>query len=80
MPLSNTGVVGWLLAWCGFVANSSQGPRAIEGINLMFSVIPGVLGILGALAILFYPITEPLMKRIENELAQRKSGAAAPAG
>ena len=74
-----TGVVGWLLALCGFVANSSQGPRAIEGINLMFSVIPGVLGILGALAILFYPITEPLMKQIESDLALRKSGSSAPA-
>jgi len=71
-----TGVLGWLLAYYGFVANTLQGPATVGGIRMLFSVIPGVLAVLGALAIFFYPITDAKMKEIESELALRKLGAA----
>ncbi len=68
-----TGALGWLLAFYGFVANADQGPGAVAGIRLLFSVIPGVLALLGAFAIFFYPITDTRMKEIEGELAARKA-------
>lgn len=71
-----TGVLGWLLSYYGFVANADQGPAAVGGIRLLFSVIPGVLALLGAFSIFFYPITDVRMKEIEGELAARKAAAA----
>jgi len=70
-----TGALGWILAYYGFVANTEQGPAAINGIRLMFSVIPGATALLGALAICFYPITDVKMKSIESDLALRKASA-----
>jgi GPH family glycoside/pentoside/hexuronide:cation symporter len=70
-----TGALGWLLAYCGFVANAEQGPRAVAGIRLLFSVVPGVLALLGAAAIFFYPITDAKIKEIEHALADRKAAA-----
>ena len=68
-----TGVLGWLLAYYGFVANAEQGPSTVAGIRMLFSVIPGTLALLGACAIFFYPITDSRMKEIEGELALRKA-------
>ena len=70
-----TGALGWLLAYFGFVANAEQTPQTIAGIRMLFSVIPGALAMLGALAIFFYPITDLRMKEIEAELAARKAAA-----
>ena len=74
-----TGVLGWLLAYYGFVANAEQVPATVGGIRMLFSVIPGALALLGACAIFFYPITDSRMKEIESELALRKAQPAQPA-
>jgi GPH family glycoside/pentoside/hexuronide:cation symporter len=71
-----TGAVGWLLAYYGFVANVDQTDSANFGIKLMFSAIPGAMALLGALAIFFYPLTDPMMKEIERDLTLRKAAAA----
>jgi GPH family glycoside/pentoside/hexuronide:cation symporter len=71
-----TGAVGWLLAYFGFVANVDQTASANFGIRLMFSAIPGAMALLGALAIFFYPMTDPMVKEIERDLALRKAAAA----
>ncbi|MFZ5496980.1 MAG: MFS transporter [Verrucomicrobiota bacterium] len=71
-------LIGWLLAWFGFVANAEQTPRVLHGITLMFSVLPGAFALGAGLAIFFYPLDEPQVKRIERDLAARK-GAPAPA-
>jgi GPH family glycoside/pentoside/hexuronide:cation symporter len=71
-----TGALGWILAYYGFVANTDQPMATMNGIRLMFSVIPGTLALLGAAAIFFYPISDVRMKEIERDLADRKSAAA----
>jgi len=68
-----SGALGWLLEFYHFTPNAEQGPAAITGIRLLFSVFPGVLALLGALAIFFYPITDVRMKEIEADLARRKA-------
>jgi len=70
-------LIGWLLSHYGFVANAVQTPRAIEGINLIFSILPGGFALLSGLAIFFYRIDEGMVKQMERELAQRKSTAVA---
>ena len=66
-------LIGWLLSHYGFVANAVQTPRAIEGINLIFSILPGGFALLSGLAIFFYRIDEGMVKQMERELARRKS-------
>ena len=62
-------MTGWLLAWYGFEANASQSAETLEGIRLMFSVIPGVIGVAAALAMSFYPLSEDEVRRISAELS-----------
>jgi GPH family glycoside/pentoside/hexuronide:cation symporter len=69
-------MIGWLLAYVGFVANAEQTPRALHGINLLFSLLPGCFALLAGLAIVFYQLDEPQVKQIEQDLAARKGGAA----
>jgi GPH family glycoside/pentoside/hexuronide:cation symporter len=69
------GALGWVLAYLGFVANAVQGPSTILGIRMIFSIVPAALALLGAFAIFFYPITDPMVKEIERDLALRRSAA-----
>ena len=71
-------MIGWLLAYYGFVANLAQTPRVLHGISLIFNVLPGVLALGAGFVSILYPLDEAKMKEIERELAARK-GAPAPA-
>ena len=66
-------LIGWLLGYYGYAADVAQAPRALHGITLLFSVLPGVFALLSGLAIFFYPLEEPQVKQIERELAARKT-------
>jgi glycoside/pentoside/hexuronide:cation symporter, GPH family len=67
-------LTGWLLAYFGFEANKVQSEGAQHGIVLMMSFIPAVGSILATIALCFYPLTEPTMKKIEEELTLRRAG------
>ena len=71
-------MIGWLLAYYGFVANLDQTPRVLHGISLIFNVLPGILALGAGFVSILYPLNEAKMKDIERELAARK-GAPAPA-
>lgn len=68
-------MIGWLLAHYGYVADAAQTPRALHGITLLFSVLPGAFALLSGFAILFYPLEETQVKQIETDLAARKAAA-----
>jgi GPH family glycoside/pentoside/hexuronide:cation symporter len=61
-----------VLAFFGYVANTEQTARSIHGIILSTSWIPCVLLILAASTMAFYPLSEPLMVKIEAELKERR--------
>ncbi len=65
------GLAGVILGWFGFVANQAQSPEAMEGIRFLFSVVPALLALAGATAILFYGIDRQTVSRIESELRER---------
>ncbi len=67
------GVSGWLLGYFGFVANEAQSDSAILGIRLMFSILPGILGIANGIILLWYPLTDEQVAKIEQELSQRRA-------
>jgi GPH family glycoside/pentoside/hexuronide:cation symporter len=66
--------VGWMLESHGFVANQAQSEDALNGIRLLMSLYPAVLGLAGAAVMLFYPLTDDLMVRIEQDLTSRREG------
>jgi GPH family glycoside/pentoside/hexuronide:cation symporter len=65
-------LAGWLLAYFGFKANAVQTEATQNGIRLLISVIPAVGSALAAATACFYTLDEPLMKRIEADLAKRR--------
>ncbi len=69
-------MIGWLLAYYGFVANAAQTPRVLHGVSLIFNVLPGVLALGAGFVTFFYPLDEAQVKQIEQDLAARKAGAA----
>jgi GPH family glycoside/pentoside/hexuronide:cation symporter len=69
-------MIGWLLSYYGFVANAVQTPRAIHGIVLLFSLLPGIFALAAAVVTIFYPLDEPQVKQIEQDLAARKAAPA----
>jgi glycoside/pentoside/hexuronide:cation symporter, GPH family len=71
-------LIGWLLAYFGFVANVQQTPDSIRGIVVLFSLLPAGFALLAGLATALYPLDESAVKRIERELAARKAGGVPP--
>ncbi len=65
-------MIGWLLAYYGFVANLEQTPRVVHGISLIFNILPGALALGAGFVTYFYPLDETKMREIERELAARK--------
>ncbi|MCB1122190.1 MAG: glycoside-pentoside-hexuronide (GPH):cation symporter, partial [Verrucomicrobiae bacterium] len=74
--------VGWaigpalgakLLDYYGYVPNAPQSSDTIQGLRMMMSVIPSVIGIGAAGLVLLYGINRKLEKQIEAELADRKT-------
>lgn len=70
-------MIGWLLAYYGYVAEAEQSARSLHGITLLFSLLPGCFALLSGLAIFFYPLEESRVKQMEADLAARKQAAAA---
>lgn len=70
-------LIGWLLAYYGFVANADQTPRVLHGVSLLFNVLPGALALGAGFVTFFYPLDETQVKEIERDLAARKGAAPA---
>ncbi|MBT5902177.1 MAG: MFS transporter [Opitutaceae bacterium] len=64
---------GWMLSGFGYVADAEQSPEAIQGIRLMFTVLPALFAVGGVIAIWFYPITGKDVERMGQELAAKKT-------
>lgn len=65
-------IVGWVLAYYGFVANQPQTPGTLKGIVLLMSIYPAIIGIIGGLLMIFYPLTNTMMVKIEEDLTARR--------
>lgn len=70
------GVAGIILSLFGFVANEVQTDTAIAGIRFMFSILPAILAVMGAVSIFFYRINSSTIRQVEQDLAERHSAAA----
>ncbi|MGA2672793.1 MAG: glycoside-pentoside-hexuronide (GPH):cation symporter [Terracidiphilus sp.] len=72
-------VTVWLLAQFGYRASVAQTPHALHGILLLFTVIPASGFLLTGLGLLFYPLNEARMKKMQGELQERQAKAEAVA-
>lgn len=61
-----------LMAQVGFEPNQTQTRESLEGLILLFSIIPAVFGILAIISSFFYPLNEKRVEEIESELKHRR--------
>jgi GPH family glycoside/pentoside/hexuronide:cation symporter len=75
-------MVGWMLAYYGYVANQTQSAGAIQGIVGLMTYAPAVFGFVAVALMFFYPLTNTMMEKIERDLtarrAQEEAGALQP--
>jgi len=69
-----------VLAVFGFAApiagvDQVQTPEALNGIRMMFNIVPGLFFIVAGTLMVFYRIDRRLLARIESELNARRAGA-----
>lgn len=64
---------GALLSLIGFVANQDQTPEALEGLRIIFSLVPGALALCNGLVLLLYPIREETVEQMGRELAASRA-------
>jgi GPH family glycoside/pentoside/hexuronide:cation symporter len=64
---------GALLGLIGFVANQDQTPEALEGLRVIFSLVPGGLALCNGLVLLLYPIREETVEQMGRELAASRA-------
>jgi GPH family glycoside/pentoside/hexuronide:cation symporter len=67
-------VTVWMLAQFGYRASVAQTPHALHGILLLFTFIPAVAFLLTGVGLLFYPLNEARMKKLQGELQERQAG------
>jgi GPH family glycoside/pentoside/hexuronide:cation symporter len=65
-------IAGWLLTVFQYVPDAPQSPRALFGIKLLISVIPGVLYMSGAGFMLFYSIDSQTTEAMKRDLEARR--------
>ena len=65
-------ILVWVLAGYGYQPNQPQTPGALQGIRLVMSVFPAIFALIGVVIMLFYPLTNKMMKEIEGELTERR--------
>ena len=67
------GLAGIILGAFGFVANEVQNEESLQGIRMVFSILPAIFAVLSAVAIIFYKIDNNMLKQMERELAERRN-------
>ncbi|HUZ07690.1 MAG TPA: glycoside-pentoside-hexuronide (GPH):cation symporter, partial [Candidatus Paceibacterota bacterium] len=63
------------LAYFGYVKDVPQTPKALLGITLAFSLVPGLIALLKATTLLIYPLNQKRVGQIELELAARRAAS-----
>lgn len=68
--------VGWILAWAGYQGGVDvQTPEAINAINILFTVIPGVFFAFLAVIMMFYKLDNLKLKQIKAQLVEQEKNA-----
>jgi GPH family glycoside/pentoside/hexuronide:cation symporter len=69
-------IAGLILALTGFVPNVLQNINVLNGIKAMMSLIPVIAGLTAlTLFVFFYKLDEPTMKKIKEDLEERRKAS-----
>jgi len=66
-----------LLSMIGYHANAAQTPAVLQGLVLLVSLIPAVLGLVSIVLVVFYPLNSTKMAEIADALNARRASAGA---
>lgn len=66
---------GWLLAMYGYTPETATDPGVLMGYRQMIGLISGGFFALGAITMIFYPISKKMAIQMGDELAARRSAA-----
>ena len=61
-----------LMSQVGFAPNQVQSPESLQGLLLLFSLIPAALGVVSMIILLFYPLNDKRVDTIIAELEKRR--------
>ncbi|MFD1125567.1 MFS transporter [Lentilactobacillus raoultii] len=67
----SSGVAGWVLAWAGYQANPTQSSHTLFWMMMIFSLIPGIIAILGFIPIKRYGITPQVQAQMLSDLSKK---------
>jgi len=70
--------IAWVLAAMGYVANQSQSDASQQGIVWLMTIIPGLVALLAAWTMRFYPLDDARVAEIQQALAARKNPETTP--
>jgi GPH family glycoside/pentoside/hexuronide:cation symporter len=70
------GLAGWLLGIYGFEADQLQSEQTLQGLCLLFSIVPGAFAIANGIVLFWYPLKDDEIRQIETDLAHRRTGVA----
>jgi GPH family glycoside/pentoside/hexuronide:cation symporter len=65
-------LVLYILDFFGYAANQTQTSISLGGILLLMSFYPAIFGLIGAGLMFFYPLTNKMMIKIEEDLTARR--------
>jgi GPH family glycoside/pentoside/hexuronide:cation symporter len=65
-------ILAWILDFYGFEANVVQSATSLNGIRLVMSVYPAIAGFIAVILMIFYPLNNKMMVKIEEDLTTRR--------
>ncbi|MDD7986202.1 MFS transporter [Lentisphaera marina] len=69
---AGSAIPGYILEFVGFVNNQAQSQETLEGINVMWNIVPAGFFFLAAILMLFYKLDRKTMLKIEHDLLERR--------
>jgi len=65
-------ILAWILAGYGYQPNVQQTATSLQGIKLAMSFYAAIPALIGAGIMIFYPLSNKMMVKIEEELTARR--------
>ncbi|HBC82910.1 MAG TPA: MFS transporter, partial [Escherichia sp.] len=66
-------IVAWILSFTGYVANQpQQNPQTLQGIIIMFSLLPMVSYFISAWMVRYFKLDNQLLEKIKVDMAKRE--------
>lgn len=67
-------IVGWILGYFGYVADTAQRPAVLNGMRVLVGIIPGLLSLLALIVFSFFPISEKKHDEIIQQIKMKEKG------